>query len=91
MPVEVRPARENDIDALLIVEQQCFDVYYYSRYQFSRDDFQNNRCWRDAVYEYDNPDHSKKDKLNESSPSSKGTDADLFWWFFISHKIYLLL
>jgi hypothetical protein len=56
-----------------------------------RDDFQNNRFWRDAVDEYDNPDNSENNKLNESSPSSKGTDADLFWWFFISHKIYLLL
>jgi hypothetical protein len=51
-----------------------------------RDDFQNNGYRRDAVYEYDNPDNSKNDKLNEPSPSSKGTDADLFWWFFISHK-----
>ena len=50
------------------------------------DDFQNNRCWRDAVNEYDNPYHSKNDKLNESSPSSEGTDADLLRWFFISHK-----
>jgi ribosomal protein S18 acetylase RimI-like enzyme len=40
-PAEVRPARERDIDALLVVEQQCFDVYYYRRYQFSRDDFQS--------------------------------------------------
>jgi ribosomal protein S18 acetylase RimI-like enzyme len=39
-PVEVRPARQSDIDALLVVEQQCFDVYYYDRYQLGRDDFQ---------------------------------------------------
>jgi len=38
-PVAVRPAREDDIEALLIVEQQCFDVYYYGRYKLSRYDF----------------------------------------------------
>jgi ribosomal protein S18 acetylase RimI-like enzyme len=37
----VRPARRSDIDALLVVEQQCFDVYYYGRYQLSRGDFQS--------------------------------------------------
>jgi ribosomal protein S18 acetylase RimI-like enzyme len=35
----VRPAREHDIDGLLVVEQQCFDVYYYGRYKLSRYDF----------------------------------------------------
>jgi ribosomal-protein-alanine N-acetyltransferase len=47
-PVEVRPAREGDIDALLTVEQQCFDVYYYGRYKLNRYDFhcylENTRC-----------------------------------------------
>jgi ribosomal protein S18 acetylase RimI-like enzyme len=38
---DIRPAREGDIDALLVVERQCFDVYYYRRYTFSRDDFQS--------------------------------------------------
>jgi ribosomal protein S18 acetylase RimI-like enzyme len=38
-PVVVRPAQERDIEALLIVEQQCFDVYYYGRYKLSRYDF----------------------------------------------------
>jgi hypothetical protein len=56
-----------------------------------RDDFHNDQFWRDAVYEYDNPDHSKNDKLDESSPSSEGTDADLFWGFFTPHKNHLLL
>jgi ribosomal protein S18 acetylase RimI-like enzyme len=40
VPVAVRPARESDIGALLLVERQCFDVYYYARYQLSREDFQ---------------------------------------------------
>ena len=55
------------------------------------DDLQNDRCWRDAVDEYEDPDDSENDELNQSSSSSGGTDTDLFWWFFISHKIHLLL
>jgi len=38
-PAKVRPAEERDIDALLPVEQQCFDVYYYGRYKLDRHDF----------------------------------------------------
>ncbi len=40
-PVEVRLAREGDVDALLTVEEQCFDVYYYGRYKLNRYDFQS--------------------------------------------------
>jgi hypothetical protein len=57
----------------------------------SRDDFQNNRYWRNAVYEYEEPDDSENDEWNQSSPSSCGADTDLFWRFFISHRSHLLL
>jgi ribosomal protein S18 acetylase RimI-like enzyme len=38
--IEIRPARAGDIDGLLIVEQQCFNVYYYAFYTFDRKDFE---------------------------------------------------
>lgn len=38
--VEVRSARASDIDNLLIVEQQCFNVYYYAFYTLDRRDFE---------------------------------------------------
>lgn len=38
--VEVRRATAGDIESLLIVEQQCFNVYYYAFYTFDRRDFE---------------------------------------------------
>jgi ribosomal-protein-alanine N-acetyltransferase len=37
--VQVRPAESSDIDPLLVVERQCFNVPYYGRYMFGRRDF----------------------------------------------------
>jgi ribosomal-protein-alanine N-acetyltransferase len=38
--VEVRQAREDDMDALLTIEQQCFNVYYYDYYMLDRRNFE---------------------------------------------------
>jgi hypothetical protein len=45
---------------------------------------------RDGIYEYENSHDSENDELNETSQSSRRTDTNLFWWFFISHKSNLL-
>ncbi len=37
--VKIRWAREQDIDGLLTVEEQCFSVYYYGQYILGREDF----------------------------------------------------
>ena len=39
-PVEVRQAVEADMNALLTIEQQCFNVYYYDYYMLDRRDFE---------------------------------------------------
>jgi len=39
-PVQVRRANEGDMDALLTIEQQCFNVYYYDFYMLDRRDFE---------------------------------------------------
>ena len=39
-PVEVRRAGGDDMDALLAIEQQCFNVYYYDYYMLDRRDFE---------------------------------------------------
>jgi len=39
-PIVIRPAEAGDIEALLVVEQQCFNVYYYAFYTFDRKDFE---------------------------------------------------
>jgi ribosomal protein S18 acetylase RimI-like enzyme len=39
-PIEVRPANGRDMDALLAIEQQCFNVYYYDYYTLDRRDFE---------------------------------------------------
>ncbi len=39
-PVEVREADESDMEALLHIEQQCFNVYYYDYYMLDRRDFE---------------------------------------------------
>ncbi len=38
--VEIRPARASDIDGLVTIEQQCFNVYYYAFYTLDRRDFE---------------------------------------------------
>ncbi len=38
--VEVRQARADDMAALLTIEQQCFNVYYYDYYMLDRRDFE---------------------------------------------------
>jgi ribosomal protein S18 acetylase RimI-like enzyme len=38
--IEIRPARTDDIDGLLVIEQQCFNVEYYAFYTFDRRDFE---------------------------------------------------
>jgi [ribosomal protein S18]-alanine N-acetyltransferase len=39
-PVQVRRADERDMDALLTIERQCFNVYYYGYYMLDRRDFE---------------------------------------------------
>ncbi len=39
-PVRVRRADERDMEALLTIEQQCFNVYYYDYYMLDRKDFE---------------------------------------------------
>jgi len=39
-PVQLRRANEHDMDALLGIEQQCFNVYYYDFYMLDRRDFE---------------------------------------------------
>jgi ribosomal-protein-alanine N-acetyltransferase len=39
-PVQVRRANERDMDALLTIERQCFNVYYYDFYMLDRRDFE---------------------------------------------------
>ncbi|MEN6574920.1 MAG: GNAT family N-acetyltransferase [Phycisphaerales bacterium] len=38
--VEIRPAQADDMDGLLTIEQQCFNVAYYAFYTFDRRDFE---------------------------------------------------
>jgi len=38
--IEIRPAGAGDIEALLVIEQECFNVYYYAFYTFDRKDFE---------------------------------------------------
>lgn len=38
--VEIRPAQDSDMDGLLLVERQCFNVYYYAFYMLDRRDFE---------------------------------------------------
>jgi ribosomal protein S18 acetylase RimI-like enzyme len=39
-PITVRPANACDMEALLTIEQQCFNVYYYDYYMLDRKDFE---------------------------------------------------
>jgi ribosomal protein S18 acetylase RimI-like enzyme len=39
-PISLRRANERDLDALLTIEQQCFNVYYYDYYMLDRRDFE---------------------------------------------------
>jgi [ribosomal protein S18]-alanine N-acetyltransferase len=38
--IEIRPAQVKDIEGLLVIEQRCFNVYYYAFYTFDRKDFE---------------------------------------------------
>jgi ribosomal-protein-alanine N-acetyltransferase len=38
--IEIRPARPENIEGLLVIEQQCFNVDYYAFYTFDRRDFE---------------------------------------------------
>ncbi|MCU0918282.1 MAG: GNAT family N-acetyltransferase [Planctomycetes bacterium] len=38
--VEIRPARSEDMDALLGIERQCFNVYFYDYYMLDRRQFE---------------------------------------------------
>lgn len=40
-PTEIRPAGQSDIDGLLVVERQCFNVHYYAYYMLGRRDFEH--------------------------------------------------
>jgi len=37
--LQIRPAKESDIQHLVMLEKECFDAYYYSHYQFGELDF----------------------------------------------------
>jgi ribosomal-protein-alanine N-acetyltransferase len=39
-PVRVRRADEHDLEALLTIERQCFNVYYYDYYMLDQKDFE---------------------------------------------------
>ena len=47
-PVEIRPAGQSDIDGLLVVERECFNIHYYAYYMLGRRDFEqyleNSAC-----------------------------------------------
>jgi len=38
--VEIRPARMQDMDALLAIERECFNVYFYDYYMLDRRQFE---------------------------------------------------
>ncbi len=38
--IEIRSAQAQDIEDLLVIERQCFDVCYYAFYTFDRKDFE---------------------------------------------------
>ena len=48
--VEIRPVEGRDIDALLTVEQQCFNVYYYDYYMLDRRDFEFYLADTDSLF-----------------------------------------
>lgn len=37
--IQLRRGTEDDIDDLLVIEDECFSVYYYGQYKFGRDEF----------------------------------------------------
>lgn len=39
--LQIRPARESDIQHLVMLEKECFNAYYYSDYQFGELDFRS--------------------------------------------------
>lgn len=48
--VEVRQARADDMGALLTIEQQCFNVYYYDYYMLDRRDFEFYLADADSLF-----------------------------------------
>ena len=37
--VQIRRGSETDIDDLLVIEDECFSIYYYGQYKFGPDEF----------------------------------------------------
>jgi ribosomal protein S18 acetylase RimI-like enzyme len=37
--VQIRPGNEADIDDLLVIEDECFSIYYYGQYKFGVEEF----------------------------------------------------
>jgi ribosomal-protein-alanine N-acetyltransferase len=37
--VRIRPGSDADIDDLLVIEDECFSIYYYGQYKFGPDEF----------------------------------------------------
>jgi len=37
--MRIRPGDEADIDDLLVIEDECFSIYYYGQYKFGVDEF----------------------------------------------------
>jgi ribosomal-protein-alanine N-acetyltransferase len=37
--LQIRPGNEADIDDLLVIEEECFSIYYYGQYKFGVDEF----------------------------------------------------
>ena len=48
--IEVRQARADDMDALLAIERQCFNVYYYDYYMLDRRDFEFYLADADSLF-----------------------------------------
>lgn len=49
-PAVVRRADRRDMDALLTIERQCFNVYYYNYYMLSRRDFETYLLDADSLF-----------------------------------------
>jgi ribosomal-protein-alanine N-acetyltransferase len=37
--MQIRPGNEDDIDDLLVIEDECFSIYYYGQYKFGVEEF----------------------------------------------------
>jgi len=47
--LQIRPAKESDIQHLVVLEEECFDAYYYSHYQFGEVDFYGYLQMKEAI------------------------------------------